>query len=179
MSLLDPHKPKRMTIQDWIDAFFMACEVAVEEMSFAEQMADKLGQNIRYMPKVSLEEYHNRRTIWKLIKDKLGTFGTGAYPEDLGFRGLKRAVNAETYEPTGPQVEFYLGQDPVPVKFVGDEIPVIINFISFYRGLCFKLDPQAFVKESLLSEGITEDNYHTHPKSPAGLIANPFQKDSP
>lgn len=178
MSLLDPaNQPKRMTIQDWVDAFFVACEVAVEEMSFSEQMAEKLGQNVRYMPKVSMEDYHNRRTIWKRIKDKLGTFGTGAYPEDLGFHGLKRAVNAETYEATGNEVKFYLGNDPVPVKFMGEEIPVVINFISFYRALCFKLDPQAFVKESLLAEGINESNYATHPKSPAGLIANPFQKD--
>jgi len=168
-------KEKDFSVKEWMDAFFVAVEAAVSEMADNKKLAKKLQRDVDYVPSVSIEDFHKRQTIWKSIQRKMGNFGDGVSPKLLAFYGLEK--NGPSYIATGNEVRFYIEGDSSYIAFRGDEIPVIINFISFYRALCYKLNPGSFVREVLEREGITKDNFAVHPKSPGNLIQNPFKED--
>jgi hypothetical protein len=160
-------KRSQHTLEYWLDAFFTLCEVSVETAANADGLMDGKPASI------DMENLNARRMIWKRVKSKFGTFGQECYPTEIGIDGLE-------FQPTGEvaitkeKVAFYRNGDPVPVVLEGDEVTVSARFMQFYNSMHASVDPSMFIRGALEKNGITKDNFYTHPNSPSAIIKNPF-----
>jgi hypothetical protein len=164
----------------WLDAFFALLEVSVAQLADLDGLAERCGlakKDIASTPKLDMEALNQRRSVWRRVRNRFGSFGEECFPEDLGFQGLASAP--EGMAVTSNTVKIYRFSDPTsPVVFTDhDEITVVCRFFQFYRSTCHTVNPKKFVREALAKAGITKDNYLTHPLSPAALISNPFREE--
>jgi hypothetical protein len=173
--------PPPQPLSYWLDAFFTLTELTVEMVQDIDGLANRLGvpkEKARSMVSpLNMENLHHRRQVWRNVKAAFGRFGEGIYPTEIFFRNMTTGPMGTMAIEKLP-VMIYAKDDKTPVSVnTEDEAVVVARFFQFYRQYAFTLEPDRFVRQSLEAAGITKDNFLTHPKSPSGMINNPFAKE--
>lgn len=179
MSLVTPgNRP----LGEWLEIFLAINESLIESMDNRQEMSDKYGLDKKMFPKLDPKRFAERKRVWNQVRKRLGSFGNECTMMELAFWGITRDKDGNLMpDRKKKQIRLYkTGDDKNPVIFTNrDECMVICAFITFYRSADRRqMDPSDIVRASLAAKGITKDNFHTHPGSPAGMITNPFDEDT-
>ncbi len=71
-----------------------------------------------------------------------------------------------------PWLEVSHEMERLPVRFEGRDALTAFGFINFFIQQCENLDPGKKVRDALLAQGITAENFHQHAENL--MIRNPF-----
>jgi hypothetical protein len=165
---------KAQSMRYWVDAYFTLLAVSGDSLL-------SLLPELRKQENRVAEQRIKAERLWKRVLSRLGSFPDNCVPENFRFSGLQSHKTGDMSQTHDEVCLYQVDKDNKPTDKVcftsQDEISVIVHFIMFCREQMNKVDPDAYVRQSLLSRGINAENFYTHPQSPAGLIKNPWETE--
>lgn len=176
---MDPSKTN-----DWIDFYSLTIDRLAEFLVDPQKAAKRLGiteaeleaqkNHARLPGKLNLERYRELHASWKNVARDLRLYGV-QLGDDIQLAPLMPEM-AKPEWASAPWLEVFRGTDK-PLKFFGRDALTAIGFFNFFIQHCDQVDPTTRIKESLLSQGITSENFRERMFGTS--VRNPWENNQP